>query len=72
MKATGEFVKHRYLGIGDPPCEPGDILRFKSGRKYGVIDVRGKQLDCVVLSNDAKPVEGRMISWRWMPRKKRR
>lgn len=66
MKAVGEPVTLR-LAWGDPP-DVGDILKMKSGRKYGVIDVRGKRIDCVVLHPNAKPVDGVIRDWRWAKR----
>jgi hypothetical protein len=64
MKAPGEAVTLR-LAWGDPP-EPGDMLvMHNTGRKYGVIDVRGKRLDCVVLHESAEPVGGRTLPWKW-------
>jgi hypothetical protein len=66
MKSIGESVILR-LGWGDPP-EIGDILRMKTGRQYGVTDVRGKRIDCVVLNPEAKPVAGRVLDWRWAKR----
>ena len=66
MRAIGEPVVLR-LAWGDPP-EVGDILRMKTGRQYGVTDIRGKRIDCVVLSQTAKPIDGKVLDWRWAKR----
>jgi hypothetical protein len=52
---------------GDVP-EPGDELRFNTGRRYQVIGVRGRALQCLVLPPEAA-VQGRVIEWRWAGRK---
>lgn len=51
--------------------EPGDMLLFQSGRKYGVVDVRGRRLNCVVLHESAEPLTGRTLDWRWVRRNRR-
>jgi hypothetical protein len=63
MRSVGEPVTLR-LAWGDPPA-PGDVLRMPSGRQYGVLAVRGKRMDCVVLAPDAQPASGEVLPWRW-------
>ncbi len=53
---------------GDVP-EPGDELRFRTGRRYQVIGVRGRALQCLVLPVDA-PVQGRVLAWQWATRRR--
>ena len=67
MTPAGGFVKLR-VSWGDVP-EPGDELRMrKTGHRYLVLTVRGKTLRCQVLAAD-EPTTGRVISWRWAPRR---
>lgn len=63
MKSNYEAVTLR-LAWGDPP-NAGDILRMQSGRQYGVLGVRGKRMDCVILPEDARPVNGEVLPWIW-------
>jgi len=53
---------------GDVP-EVGDELRFKTGRRYQVIGVKGRGLQCLVLPPDA-PVQGRVLEWEWASRRR--
>ncbi len=69
MKSIGEPVTLRLMW-GDPPAI-GDIIRTRTGRQYGVTDVRGKRLDCVVLDPEAKPVDGQIFNWVWAKRTRR-
>lgn len=48
----------------------GDELRFRTGRRYQVISVKGRSLRCLVLPADA-PVQGRVLDWMWAPKKKK-
>jgi len=59
-----------YVAWGEVP-EVGDELLLKSGRRYQVIEVRGKTLYVLVLPDDA-PVQGTVIEWRWAPQRKSR
>lgn len=68
MKPAGAHVKHRVV-FGDVP-EPGDELRFRSGRRYLVLTVRGRALMCEVLASSA-PVIGRVLPWQWASRGRR-
>lgn len=51
---------------GDVP-DVGDELHFKTGRRYQVIGVKGRALQCLVLPADA-PVQGRVLAWQWASR----
>lgn len=57
-------VKH-----GEIP-EIGTELRTPSGRRYQVINTRGKTLYCLVLPPEA-PVDGVVWEWTWTARNKR-
>lgn len=48
----------------------GVELRTPSGRRYQVINVRGKTLHCIVLPPEAS-VDGPVIEWTWTARNKR-
>lgn len=54
---------------GDVP-EVGDELRFNTGRRYQVIGVKGRGLQCLVLPADA-PVQGRVLAWQWASRRQK-
>lgn len=48
-----------------PPV--GAELRMSSGRRYQVIDVRGRGLSVIVLPPEAE-TQGEVWDWRWTPR----
>lgn len=71
VKKVGETVKLRVVW-GDRPAV-GDGLCLKSGRRYLVIEHRGRVgMICVVLPRNADielPNGGKWRSWRWAPRR---
>lgn len=59
------------VAFGEVP-NPGDELRFESGRRYLVLKIGGKKtLHCVVMFPDEEPGL-RVIPWMWVTRKKKR
>lgn len=58
-------VKLRVTHGEVPPV--GAELRMATGRRYQVIDVRGRGLSCIVLPPQAE-VQGEVWEWRWTPR----
>lgn len=59
------------VAFGDVP-NPGDELRFESGRRYMVLRIGGKKtLHCVVMYPN-EPAGVRVLPWQWAPRKKKR
>lgn len=66
----GTVVKLR-VAFGDVPPLPS-ILLTPSGRRYDVINVRGKTLHCLVMKPDAEIEDGTpVIQWTWTARNKR-
>ncbi len=66
----GTVVKLR-VAFGDVPPLPC-ILLTPSGRRYDVINIRGKTLHCLVMKADADIEEGTpIIQWTWTARNKR-
>ncbi len=61
-------VKLRVV-TGDMP-EIGYELHTPSGRRYQVINIRGKTLHCLVIPPDA-PIGGLVWQWSWTARNKR-
>lgn len=70
MTPAWGHVKLR-VSHGDVP-EFGDILVLRSGRRYQVIGVRGRGLDCIVLPPEAPFGDARVLSWQWTPRQRKR
>lgn len=69
MKPAWSRVKLRYLfWEGDAPTG-GDELRTSTGRRYQILSVEGRTLDCLVLPKDAE-VQGRVFIWQWGKRPK--
>lgn len=62
-------TKLRHVGPMDGCPEIGDEMRFESGRRYQVIGVRGRSLQCLVLPQDA-PIQGRVLLSQWMGRRR--
>lgn len=58
-------VKLRVSHGDIPPV--GAELRMKTGRRYQVIDVRGRGLQCIVLPPTAE-TQGDVWDWQWTPR----
>jgi hypothetical protein len=71
MKSAWDRVKLRYIfWEGDGPIG-GDELRTRTGRRYQIVSVNGRTLDCLVLPADAE-VQGRVFRWEWGTRNKKR
>lgn len=68
MNPAWARVKLR-VAWGDVP-EFGDELVLPTGRRYQVIDIRGKTLHCLVLPA-SEPITGRVVPWQWAPRRRR-
>jgi len=56
---------------GAPPV-PGDELHTKTGRRYLIVRVLPKALDCLVLPADEPVTAGSVFLWEWAPRSRRR
>lgn len=52
-KAPYEHVTLRVTWEGDDPCEIGDELVTRTGRRYQVMEISGKRFGCMVLPADA-------------------
>lgn len=52
-----------------PPV--GAELRMTTGRRYQVIEVRGRTLSCIVLPPEAE-IQGEVWSWQWTPRPRKK
>jgi hypothetical protein len=52
-KAPYDHVKLRVTWHGTEPCEVGDELVTRTGRRYQVLAMKGKRFDCMVLPPDA-------------------
>jgi hypothetical protein len=68
-KPAWALVKLRVVN-GEVP-DFGDILQLPSGRRYEVIGVSGRGLDCIVLPPDAGNGTARVWDWRWAKRLKK-
>jgi hypothetical protein len=55
---------------GAEPCELGDELITRTGRRYLVLGIKGKQFSCMVLPPDAK-VESSQWLLTWNSRSKK-
>ncbi len=67
MKAAWDRVKLRFdYWEGDGPVG-GDELRTRTGRRYQIVSVNRRTLDCLVLPADAE-VQGRVFRWEWRTR----
>ena len=53
-----------------PEPVTGDVLRTTTGRQYAILNVRGKKLDCLVMS-PGEGTKGRVFDWRWTRRRAR-
>ncbi|ACD21563.1 hypothetical protein Bphyt_7278 (plasmid) [Paraburkholderia phytofirmans PsJN] len=68
MKSAWDRVRLRVTGWVGPAPEGGDELRTGTGRRYQIITVNGRTLECLVLPADAE-VQGRVFHWKWGSRK---
>jgi hypothetical protein len=71
MKSAWERVKLRVNAWDGPAPEGGDELRTGTGRRYQIVTITGRTLECLVLPADAE-VQGRVFDWRWGARIKGR
>lgn len=69
MKPAWAHVKLR-VSFGEVP-EFSDILVMSTGRRYQVVGVRGRALDCIVLPPEAPDGNARIWWWQWSKRKRR-
>lgn len=53
-----------------PEPKRGDGLRTRTGRRYVILAVRGKRLDCMVIPPE-ETIDGMMFDWSWGPRRRR-
>lgn len=70
MKRPGDPCKLTRLWWHGAEPVPGDGLQTKTGRRYLILDVRGRTLDCLVLNKD-EPIAGTVFEWEWGKRIKR-
>lgn len=70
-KPAWSQTKLRHVGPMETCPETGDELRFTSGRRYQVLGIRGRALQCIILPPEA-PVQGRVIFSVWMNGKRAR
>jgi hypothetical protein len=70
MKRKGEPVTLTWLWWDGPLPAAGDSLRTRTGRRYLILDVRGRRLDCVVLGPDEVITGGIEFEWTWGKRKR--
>lgn len=59
------------VAYGEVP-DFGDILQMKTGRRYQVVGVRGKQLQCLVLPPEAETGDAKVCEWEWSSRDKKK
>lgn len=52
-KAPYDQVKLQVTWHGTQPCQVGDELVTGTGRRYQVLDMKGKRFVCMVLPRDA-------------------
>lgn len=66
MKGPGSFVTLTRMWWKCREPVPGDVLRTATGRRYVIIGVRRRKLDCIVLAPDeADPELARVFEWTW-------
>jgi len=63
-KAPYDPVTLRVTWHSSEPCEVGDELVTRTGRRYQVLRIKGKRFDCIVLPRDAG-VESRQWTLTW-------
>lgn len=70
MKRIGEPVVLRRIWWNGPEPVSGDTLRTRTGRRYLILEVEGKRLDCVVIAPDHVSAEGSLeFNWTWGQRR---
>lgn len=72
MKPAGAMViLHYRWWYGQELPAPGDHLVTSTGRRYLILGVEGKRLDCLVVDRDARPDPGQMeFRWSWAVRRR--
>ncbi len=71
MKRAWDPVTLTRIWWDGPEPRPGDGLVTKTGRKYLILEVKGKRLHCMVLPKE-ETIDGRTFEWTWAERKRRR
>jgi hypothetical protein len=71
VRSAWDGGKLRVNGGDGPAREGGDELRTRTGRRYQIIAITGRSLECLVLPADAK-IQGRVFHWKWGTRSKGR
>jgi hypothetical protein len=69
LKAPYDNVTLRVTWHGLDPCEIGDELVTRTGRRYQVLAISGKRFQCMVLPKDAS-VQSNQWALTWNSRKK--
>jgi hypothetical protein len=70
QKQAFDHVKLSVTWSGPAPCEVGDELVTVTGRRYQVMQMKGKRFDCMILPPHAT-VQSRQWELTWNPRKKK-
>ncbi len=52
-----------------PEPEAGDELETRTGRRYLIVRVLARSLDCLVVPRDAPAAAGRVFRWEWTRRR---
>lgn len=69
-KAAYDPVTLRVTWNGKEPCQAGDELVTRTGRRYMVLATAGKTFRCMVLPADS-PVSGRQWNLTWNTRQRK-
>lgn len=67
-KAPFDHVKLRVTWHGAEPCEVGDELVTGTGRRYQVLEMKGKRFLCMVLPKNAS-VQSKQWALTWDSRR---
>ena len=67
-KAPYDHVKLRVTWHGSGPCQVGDELVTRTGRRYQVLTMKGKQFGCIVLP-PAASVQSKQWCLTWNSRR---
>lgn len=66
-RPAGSIVKLR-VAFGEVP-EFGTILETRTGRRYQIVEVKGKSLRCLVLGPNDLAGDDPVLSWHWVGRR---
>lgn len=69
-KRAYDPVKLNVTWNGDEPCQKGDELVTRTGRRYLVLDMCGKSFHCMVLPDDSPAAERQWVLT-WNKRRKK-